>query len=100
MGKVEEDFAAGGAAFRAGEPRDTSQPFNWVCGWDSALASKKVAFSSYIKDRTLHDQQYMPPNWPRDQLRVVQSGREKRIVRLEAEFPDFPEAYKNFKAAR
>lgn len=100
MGYVEEQFAAGGAAYRAGEPRDTVQPFDWKCGWDSAQTSKMMVFRDYIKYRELHAQGYAPPGFTAGMKASAQAGRQRRIEQWEAEFPDFSAAYDKWKASR
>lgn len=100
MGKVEELFAAGVAAFEAGEPRIESREFDWKCGWDSALEAKVQTFAEYRKTRTLHDQEYMPPSWPRSRLPATQASRLRLMTRWVEWYPDFPDAYEKWKADR
>ncbi len=97
MGKVEELFAAGAAAYRAGEPRDETQPFDWKCGWDSAEAGKKTAFMEYRKVRSLHERDFSSSAWSQSELEMVRASRTRRIAKFEEEFPDFKGYYEELK---
>lgn len=93
MGKVEELFAAGVAAFEAGEPRVESREFDWKCGWDSALEGKKQQFLSYHKVRRLHQQDFRSSVWSESTMDMIRASRIRRIAQFEEQYPDFKEAY-------
>lgn len=103
MGQVEIRFAAGVEAFKNGVPRDgcpfTDSTFDWTCGWDSALARKQIIFQDYIKFRVLLEEEFIPAG-RRIHREAIQDARQRRIVRLEEEYPDFRAAFTEYQATR